>query len=190
MDSYLSKPFNMVQLQNVLQQWLAVKPYPNAPSESANATGGEQTTALPVISTNGDSVLNPNALDNLRKIRIETGETLLNKVIRLFLQSAPATLDDLRRALSQHDLLTLRKTAHGFKSVCANIGADVLSECCAALENLAKQDDIASAPEFISTMEQHLPKVIQALTQELVAGGSSDAKLTQAIQPELSDSGI
>ena len=136
------------------------------------------------------SVLNPDALDNLRQIITDTGETLLNNAIGLFLQSAPATLGDLRLALTHQDREALRKTAHGFKSVCANLGADVLSEYCAAIENLAKQGDIAGASELLSAMERHLPKVIVALTKELAGAEHGAVKMTPPVQPELSNKHI
>lgn len=164
MDSYLSKPFNQQQLRNMLEKWLVANSSPGKAQLPENAVAVQAPGQ-------GDRILNPLALENLRNIPDESGESLLNKAIDLFLQTAPVTLDELRLAFANKDRQSLRKVAHGFKSVCANLGAVALTECCASIENLAQQEDIATVRELIAAMERYLPEVVQALTMEFVKTG-------------------
>jgi len=160
MDSYLSKPFNKQQLQTMLDKWLAIKPR-LAPTRNTAANAAPAGLIL-----GDDCILNPDALENLRHIVTDNGETLLHKAIVLFMESAPHNLNELRLAYERQDSISLRKTAHGFKSVCANLGAEVLAAACAAIEDLAKQGSLSGAQGLIATIERQLPKVIAALRQE------------------------
>ncbi|MGD0961034.1 MAG: EAL domain-containing protein, partial [Methylomonas sp.] len=186
-DDYLSKPFNKPQLQRLLHKWLADKPGSRAAPAPKNAAGADRETIMP---PSGFSVLNPDMLASLRKIITNSGETLLDKAIGMFLHSAPKTYNDLRIALSNRNLETLRNIAHGFKSVCANLGADELSACCAAIENLAKQGDMAGIPELISSMERHLTTVSLALTKEIDGAKQSAVNFGPSVQPEFGNKRI
>lgn len=180
MDSYLSKPFNKMEIQTLLNQWLVEV------NIKHNKTA-DNLAVLPVseITEVSHKLLNPNALDNLRQIKLETGETLLHNTIQLFLSSAPQTLKELRLALIQQNSDVLRKTAHGFKSVCANLGADVLSEYCTAIEDFAKQGDLVKIPDLISSLDQNLPKVEQALMQLLDGEKQNRLSDRSPVQEEL-----
>ena len=167
MVDYLSKPFNKQQLQAMLNKWLVVKenqgsilPIP------ANPIDRLQSSTLPEPSEGDGIVLNPEALESLRQIRTETGETLLENAISLFIQTAPETLNVIKAALANQDSSALSKSAHGFKSVCANLGAETLSECCAAIENLAKQGNMADMPRLIMDLDTFLPQAVAALSNE------------------------
>lgn len=167
MDSYLSKPFNKQQLRSVLQKYLSDTVSLRTPKTGESQVDQAQVDVNSTIDTDEGKVLNSEVLENLRLVRTKSGEILLHKIINLFLQSAPGILAELRLALSQLDCEALGRTAHGFKSVCANLGAEVLSEYCAAIENHALQGDIVSATVLISNLEGYLPRVIQALRLEL-----------------------
>jgi diguanylate cyclase (GGDEF)-like protein len=186
MDGYLSKPFNKQVLQKLLDKWLADKPDLGAVQLQENPADSGQEA---VIAVNG-SVLNREALENLRQIITDAGETLLKKSIDLFVDSAPKTLKELRLALADQDSETLRKTAHGFKSVCANLGAKDLSDCCTAIENLARQGDLADVPKFISDMDRHLPIVFGALAAELTGAERIAVNFDPAVQPEFNNNHI
>jgi diguanylate cyclase (GGDEF)-like protein len=167
MVDYLSKPFNKQQLQAMLNKWLVVKQIQGGIDEiPANPIGQWQSSATPIPFEGDGIVLNPEALESLRQIRTDTGETLLENAIGLFMQTAPETLNVIKADLANQDSQALSKSAHGFKSVCANLGADVLSDCCAAIENLAKQGKMADVPRLIMDLDALLPPVLAALSDE------------------------
>jgi len=157
MDAYLSKPFNTVQLQKTLEKWLPVK-------------SKEQQllpTALALPDQPDNAILNEEALNTLRQLTTESGETLLNKAIVLFLDSAPKELDRLQNALDQQNHTALTKIAHSFKSSCANLGAQGLAYTAASIESTSKQESLQNIDKLINDISSSLPIIINALSQEL-----------------------
>jgi HPt (histidine-containing phosphotransfer) domain-containing protein len=73
----------------------------------------------------------------------------------------------IKDAFENRDSPALNKSAHGFKSVCANLGADALSDCCASIENLAKQGDIADLPRLLMDLDRLFPQTVAALSKEI-----------------------
>ncbi|MFA5983256.1 MAG: EAL domain-containing protein [Methylococcaceae bacterium] len=167
MDSYLSKPFNKKQLQAMLNKWLVVKQNESGVQEITNTIKQPQTSSVPGAAKRDAAILNSEALNNLRQIRTDTGESLLEMAINLFLQSAQETLNDIKAAFANQDYPALNKAAHSFKSVCANVGAEALSDCCAAIENLAKHSDMADVPSLLMALETLLPQSLAALSKEI-----------------------
>lgn len=161
MDGYLSKPFNKKQLQDQLEKWL-----PSRYEASAKPASFAQISlnAEPRINT-----LNSTVLDNLRELTSESGENLLTKAITLFTQSAPKEIDALQQALDQQDSVKLNKVAHSFKSACANLGAQSLADCSAALEAIGKQGHTVGADAVLKTMKSDLPYILSALNREIAA---------------------
>ncbi len=155
MNGYLSKPFNKKQLQETLEKWL--------PTSECDL-GNTKT----VVTPNTPSLLNADALDNLRSLTTATGDSLLNKAIELFVDSAEKTISQLRTALANHDANSLTTTAHSFKSGCANLGADNLANCAAAIEALAKAGQLNGVDVLLTTMATELPLVLAALNDEVV----------------------
>lgn len=185
MDGYLSKPFSRNQLQDALTKWLVTKQNETAPLASTIALDTDQKTIAPYITERRGIVLNQEALENLRQITTSTGETLLNNAIRMFLHSAPEAVLALRNAFNIQDSAALRKTAHSFKSVCANLGAQALADACATIESIAKQGKFTGVAELLSVMEINLPKVINALTKEFDSAAlTNSANVKQQAQPE------
>lgn len=168
MDSYLSKPFNKLQLQNMLNKWLVVKhDKVNIPAVPTSSINQQHATAVSGLSDGDGVILNSEALENLRQLRTESGETLLEVAINLFLQSAPETLNVIKTDFANWDSQSLNKSAHGFKSVCAYVGADALSNGCAAIENLAKQGNMADVPRLLKDLERLFPQTVVALSNEI-----------------------
>jgi len=158
MDDYLSKPFNKKQLQEKLEKWLPLN------HKEIEKTPTTQTTSdtKPSIS----NILNPDTLDNLRQLTTESGESLLNKAIKLFVDSAPKEIDALQHALDHQDSSALTKIAHSFKSACANLGAQTLADCAASLESIGKQGHTQGADALLKTMKSDLLVILTALDKE------------------------
>jgi len=157
MDDYLSKPFNKNQLQKMLGKWLALNI--------------DESVTLKVMPDKAvppqDASLNFGALENLRRVRTASGETLLNRVINLFLCAAPGDILALREAFNNQDSRALQQLAHSFKSVCGNLGASALQDHAASIEASAKQGRIDDVEALVAQMEADLPKVLAALRKEL-----------------------
>ncbi len=152
MDDYISKPFSQKQLQDVLEKFL-----PRPTQEP-----GKKSIQKPEIYT-----LDSTALDNLRAHTIANGESLLNKTITLFLDSAFKEVNDLQLAFEKQDHRALVRTAHSFKSACANLGIQSLADHSAFIEAKSNQGVIQDVEAQLKKIVLELPDAMAALSKEL-----------------------
>lgn len=163
MDDYVSKPFSQQQIKAVLAKWLFinkenVEQSPVAQAVVANTSQIEQFA-------HRSELVDLSVLDHLRELTTETGENLLDKVVALFIESAPGDIAALQEALDNQDSVVLGQIAHRFKSACANLGASTLSSNAAAIEETAKQGSLLGIDQLITAMRSDLPDVCDVLGQ-------------------------
>ncbi|MCX7171860.1 MAG: response regulator, partial [Proteobacteria bacterium] len=148
MDDYLAKPFSREQLHSVLARWLTHRlnePEPQ-PAESAAPPAVLESGSIETISALG-------------------GETLLRKIIGLYLDSAQPLLQSLRTALEDNDPEAARRAAHTLKSSSANLGASRLGQLCSAIEADARAGNCQ--PDAIAPIEAEYARVRHALQQHI-----------------------
>ena len=162
MDDYLGKPFSQEQLKSMLEKWLpqgsVVRPLtqePNAGAKTMQSTNDEE---------NGP--LDKTALDNVRALQRPGAENILNKLIRLYLESSSGILDSLRDAAQREEGEAMREAAHGLKSASANMGAMKLSVLCKQIEELGRAKKTAEAAALLPDLEAEYERVIAALQAE------------------------
>nr|MBA2599943.1 Hpt domain-containing protein [Actinomycetota bacterium] len=80
-----------------------------------------------------------------------------------FAVDAPKMLDEARRGLASHDNDVVRHAAHTLKSNASTFGALGLSSLCAQLEVVAKDGDLAHAPELLGRIEAEHVLVVDEL---------------------------
>jgi diguanylate cyclase (GGDEF)-like protein/PAS domain S-box-containing protein len=159
MNDYLSKPFNQRQLQEILEKWLFTQEN-NTISPVHNTTEIQPKKISPPI-------LNAEALDNLRPLTTATGESVLNKTIALFIDSTENTIRNMSSALANQDASTLCKIAHSFKSACGMLGVRSIAGYAAAIETLAKAEQLQGIGVLLTTITNELPSVLSALREEI-----------------------
>ncbi|WP_411726157.1 EAL domain-containing protein [Methyloglobulus sp.] len=165
MDGYLSKPFTRKQLQEALEKWLPAGHKASAKDSSIPTKSPEEHNP----NTMSGIRLNPAALENLRSLTTSSGESLLDKAIAMFLDSAPKEIDQLKEALKNNDAASLASIAHNFKSSCGNLGAQALAKNAASLEAIGRQGHTQGANGVLQAMVDGLPDVMVALRNEITA---------------------
>ncbi len=175
MDSYLSKPFSKQQLQDTLAKWLPIQ------LTDAHVNGALNAAALKASSGSINRVstplLNPAALENLRSLTTATGDSLLNKAIEMFLDTATQEIDKLEEALKNNDTDSLTRIAHSFKSSCANLGAQTLADYAASVEKIAKEGHTDGIDTLLKAMEFDLPTISTALSEQIMTDEITSAEL-------------
>jgi signal transduction histidine kinase/DNA-binding response OmpR family regulator len=160
MDDYVAKPFTSVQLLLALRRWL-----PEAPAPPAAAAAEPAHPAA-----DEDAVLDPRALDAIRAIDPARGARILARVAAAWLETAPAQLDALRKALARGDAGALRDPAHALKSSSANLGAQRLSQLARELERLGRDGFLDGAAALIDEAARELERVRAACAPLAAAG--------------------
>lgn len=169
MDDYLSKPFTLKQLEDVLKRWLP-------PAHSGHPRNVEEKHVIepaPPISVSHPSserpTLDPSSLNMLRTIRRPGQPSTLVKVIRLYFESAPELAAKIEAATVECDGAALRRAAHSLKSASSNLGALRLAEYCKQLENFGEQQRCAEAAPLIEPLKIEFALVCDVLRNELAA---------------------
>ena len=113
-----------------------------------------------------DGPLDKTALDNVRALQRPGAENILNKLIRLYLESSTGLVDSLRDALQRADGEAVREAAHGLKSASSNMGALKLSVLCKQIEELGRAEKTAEAGALLHDLEAEYERVTAALRAE------------------------
>jgi signal transduction histidine kinase/DNA-binding NarL/FixJ family response regulator len=157
MDDYLSKPYSRQQLATVLSPWLAH--HPNVAADT------EAEVKAPVVSlAPSDPAINLSVIDRARSIAPATGQTLVNRLIEAYLNSAPKQLLQLDQALAVMDALKLSQTAHALKSSSLNVGAENLGALLQKIEAFGHVGDISACRPIMDAIPIEFERVRLALT--------------------------
>jgi CheY-like chemotaxis protein/HPt (histidine-containing phosphotransfer) domain-containing protein len=144
MDDYITKPLKLEELARVLSRQIRA---PEPPAERQPAP------------------LDNSVLEELRAIDPSNPE-FLPALIALYLDDAPKRVQALRLAISDRDNERTWRSAHAFRSACANIGAQSLVEICSAIEKEARDGSTAgAAPALLGRLETAYLGVAEILTR-------------------------
>ena len=161
MDDYLSKPFTVQQLFEILSRWLLEET--SAPMDVLAGTDiKEATTDVAAV-----EVLDQLALNNIRQVQKMTGSNVLEHLINIYFTEAPVLVDTLCEAYNKNDSHCVAKTAHRLKSSSSNIGAKRLAALFGTLEAKAKENQLKPVEPLMVLLEAEYQLVRQALTLEL-----------------------
>ena len=161
MDDYLSKPFTIGRLGDMLAKWLSAdgKPGPAGAGEAPET--GAATKAE-------DSPIDKNVLDGIRALEGEGNRGLLERIINLYLSDAPRLVEGILSAAEKGDTESLLRAAHTLKSSSANVGATGLSDLCRKVEGMARAGEpIAAGDPLLWKFEGEHRSVREALAAVL-----------------------
>ena len=91
---------------------------------------------------------------------------LWQKLIEIYLETTPTSLETLEQALTNDDCPSVHMTAHTLKSSSANMGAAKLAELCQRLETSAEDGNLATGPALLSEIRGEFGIVSAALEDD------------------------
>jgi len=150
MDDYVSKPVRIEDLEEALQRSLSSMDTHNNPNPAPN-----------------DALIDFEAIENLRALRMEGEPDPLAELIELFLSDTPKRLEQINAALKNSAAHDLESAAHSLKGSASNLGATSLAAACARLMQNARNNELAIAASAAQSVEEQFAKVKEALLQEL-----------------------
>jgi len=159
MDDYLAKPYSQQQLGAVIRQHLERQP--------AEVAARFAAVAEPV----GEG-LDRSMLDNLRALDPSGGSAVLQRVVDIYLKSAPELVHAMRGAADAGDAEALGKAAHSLKSSSLNVGAASLGNLCREIETAVRSTPATIATTLVAAIEPEYLRVEQLLRAELENGGA------------------
>jgi signal transduction histidine kinase/PleD family two-component response regulator len=141
MDDYVTKPIDRERLEACLQRFLHDDPAAADEKSSAHA--------------NSDTITAPIDLIALRLLT-DGDEVFERELVKTFIDSGTNTLDEIRAALTDNDVLRLERAAHAVKGAGASMHAEAVRLAAARLE---------AAAHAQSAMDQSLTAPAQELGQ-------------------------
>jgi signal transduction histidine kinase/CheY-like chemotaxis protein/HPt (histidine-containing phosphotransfer) domain-containing protein len=165
MDDYVPKPFTTEQMRSALATWLS-------PARRGAGDGKRDHLTLVVAAPPAPVPLpaepiDDAVLDALAHLQREGRPDIVNRVITLFLESAPALLTDLEEGVASGDNALLHRASHTLKSASANVGAALLSAHCKELETMARTGSVPDARSRVATIVEDYRRAQAALTARL-----------------------
>ncbi|MHB1712002.1 MAG: response regulator, partial [Acidimicrobiales bacterium] len=168
MDDYLTKPIKAEELAAALQRWVPVDP--PTPVAGAAVAGGTAPSTVPGASDRQgiEPATEPADLDQaiIGGLRELGGPALLDELVSLFHDDVGRHLSELDRALSDHDPVAVRQTAHAIAGSSANMGATRLATAASTLEHLAATGDLEGAEALSTAIATHCRRALDALAEE------------------------
>ena len=165
-DDYLSKPFRQSQLLAMLTKRLT----PNAPAAAdgspSKGDSGEPSPSPatpPALPAAVAAVLDAEALARLKELDPQGQNQLMARVAKAFETSVARLVPQLQDAGRAGDANGVRHVAHTLKSSSASIGAMKLSQMCADVEVMIRNERIENLDARVVSMCAEIEIVLQAL---------------------------
>jgi len=163
MDGYLSKPFTIKKLGNILSKWLSVE-LQKEPGGGAGALVETAASAKPPISP-----IDKRVLDGIRDLEGAGNRGFFERVVKLYLSGAPGLVEGVLAGAEKGDMDSLLRAVHTLKSSSANVGAVGLSDLCRKIEGKARAGElIAAGDPLLSKFEGESRSAHEALMAILV----------------------
>ncbi len=184
MDDYLTKPFTLAQLEQVLTRWIpkhdAVEIHKDGVSRTSPVVeiGGHAPAAarhdgrlngIKVEST----ILDQSALAAIRTLQRPGHPDIFSRIVSQYVETSQEMVARIRRAILAKDSGELRAAAHRLKSSSAQLGASALAADCRELEMMGARQELDRVGEVLSQFEQHYEAACVALKEELAKGRSA-----------------
>ncbi len=164
MDDYLSKPFNVEELQNILNRWIFKKPQASTASQIEKTNPSENES--PDIDKGFSSLpsLNRNTFE---KVRTVVKPEIFKSTLTNYINDTRKSLDTIQTAIESEDGMSLKETAHRMKSSSGILGARRISEMFKSLEQTGKTDSFTKAKELLPVVGTEFEQVCSLFEEEI-----------------------
>ena len=164
MDDYIPKPFTAQQMHSALAAWLK----PAAPNAGPGKHDQLTVVGPAALPTPAPEPIDETVLNSLAQLQREGRPDIVNRVITLFLESAPALLKELHEGAETGDANRLGRASHALKSCAANVGAAAFSARCDELEALARAGQVPDASARVRGIVEDYRRAEAALSARLL----------------------
>jgi two-component system, sensor histidine kinase and response regulator len=170
MDDFLVKPFDELQVAEMLGRWLT----PSAAQSRVEAASPAEPHRLP-----GES-LDMAAIKKIRAITKSDGSSLLNKVVAQFAEVSGPLLASMRSHCRDNDPPGVWRAAHSLKSSAAAIGAYRVALACSGIETSARENASLPTEAMLAALEAELAWAVRDLNELVQVESGADPVLAQA----------
>src|SRR6185369_3037291 len=98
------------------------------------------------------SVIDPEAIENLRALNPGDNDEFLREIIGIFLEDTPQRLTELDEGLGAGDASKFVRAAHSIKGSSANVGAAALRAAAEKLEHESRTQGLGNVVELVASV--------------------------------------
>jgi HPt (histidine-containing phosphotransfer) domain-containing protein len=155
MDDYLTKPVRLESLLAAL----------NKLTQSSRPTPEEDVEPARLLSEvpNANGLLDTSVIDAFKALHDARHPNPALELIDLFLQDAPGQIREMDRAAARYDAHRLERIAHSLRGSASSIGARLLSQRCAEVEEKAGARAVQEATHLLSNLKAEFDKTLPLL---------------------------
>lgn len=153
MNSYLTKPFFLDELENTLNTWLGKTTSIEFQTEASDNQ----------MAVDSADVLNMSVINQLRTIGNKSGQDTLGKAIKNFNESALRQLDAMQKSVEKDDYSNIGSIAHSLKSSSGTLGVNLVYTTASEIEQQAKDNNDIALNRSILKLNQQLLHSLNAL---------------------------
>jgi two-component system, sensor histidine kinase and response regulator len=156
MDDFLVKPFEEIQIREMLRRWIPLRERPpRARVRAADDVVAAVPTTTAAVPT-AAAAIDPGTVAKIRAIPVRNGESLFDRLVVQFSNTAPPLVAAIRAQCDAGDAEALWRSAHSLKSSAAALGAAALARRCAEIERLARERGAIPEPNLLAALDADL----------------------------------
>src|ERR1051325_10599631 len=99
------------------------------------------------------SVIDPQAIENLRALNPGDNDEFLREITGIFLEDTPLRIAELNQSLAASDVPKFTRAAHSIKGSAANLGAAALRAVAEKLEHQSRTDGLAAVAPNVTALK-------------------------------------
>src|SRR5215472_5990088 len=164
MDDFLVKPYDELQIADMLGRWLM----PSAGVVYVASSDELSDEAQPPPAAEGR--LDLAAVDRLRRISGDDGASLLGQVVSQFAATSAPLVENMRAKSRTSDPDSVWRAAHSLRSGASAVGARRVSRFCEQIEGPARDSGILPSEAILAALEAELAAAICELNELARAG--------------------
>jgi len=145
MDDYLSKPFTIQELKEILEKWAPKKAIKNLDDSSLIKENLNERKNIILDISKWDNFKIPNNPDD---------KSFLEKMLNIFFSRTPELIQEIEKSYKLKDKETLFRAAHSLKSNAAMMGAINLANLAKMIEELSSNDDFNIITNYIPKLKE------------------------------------
>lgn len=115
------------------------------------------------------TIIDPQAIENLRALDPDGKDAFLREIIGVFLEDTPQRLAELDSTLAAGDVLAFTRAAHSVKGSSSNLGANVLRAAAEKLEHQARTHGLGDVTGLLAQVRSEYARAQEALAALLQA---------------------
>lgn len=150
MDDFLVKPFDELQIGDMLRRWIPSQE--RAPRERSTTP----TDIAEIEATDGTAIIDLGAINKIRAIQGKSNGALFDRVVSQFTVTAPQLVAAIRSSSAADDGEALWRAAHSLKSSAAALGAKRLSRRCDQIETVARERGGRAVHDLLDALDTDL----------------------------------